>query len=137
MIKIDTGFFGEYKDLKELKDKALEFLKNNFKGIAVINKKTDFAIRFNSRSFGKLLYKSGVLKTQVLSSIKEVVEKAEFVSSEADKNKNSKVIAVLLFKVKVEIKGYEYDYYFNVKHTKDGKYIYAGMMDIEKKKKVK
>ena len=102
----------------------------------MINKQTGFAIRFSTASYGKLLHKSGVRKTQVLSAIDEIIVKGEYIRCEPSRHKQKNVLEVLFFKTEIILEGYLYDYIFNVKHTTSGKYIYAGNMDINKKRRL-
>lgn len=131
---INKTLFGEYRDIKDLRYRVYNFLLKNFSSSGIVNHHTSFVIRFNSTSFRKLVSGNpGEIKLLSISVIKEIIETGKLVEILPDNKKRKEILAIYKFRSTVKDQNSQYEYYFTVRQTLSGKFIYSGHIDINKK----
>jgi hypothetical protein len=132
--KINRKLFGEYLDIKDLRSRVYNFLIKNYSSSGVVNHHTSFLVGFNSTSFRKLVSGNpGELKLLSISAIKEIIETGRLIEIQPDNKKRREILAVYKFRSMILDRGFVYEYYFTVRQTLSGKFIYSGHIDINKK----
>ncbi len=127
------ALIGNYENLKDLRNKIVNWLKSNFYEKTVVNEHTKFEIGFNSKSFNKLVSgNAGTVKLLCLTAIEQIIKFGILESVEVDKRERAEIIAIYYFSSVVQIDGNTYKYWFTVRQLLNGKFIYSGNLNIKK-----
>jgi len=126
--------FGSYRDISDLKDKALRWTKNNLSGTEIINKEKGIPIKLSWQNLKKAAGSYYTInKLLSLKKLPNLLKEAHFIKVEPDNKKRKGIKAWYKFESPIYINGIKHTAYLAVKENQQGKFYYDhSLIKIEK-----
>ncbi|MDR0675814.1 MAG: DUF2213 domain-containing protein [Elusimicrobiota bacterium] len=132
VIQITGKELGEYKDIKELREKAIEYYKDNLAGKKVKNE-TLGEINFSEKGFKKpISFSADEKKLLLFPYLQEIIINSKVIKEEKEKYNRDNIEKWFLLENKIKIKDKEQNVRINIRQDNNGKLYYDHFIVKEK-----
>jgi len=131
---VDNDEFGSYKNISDLKNKALRWTKNNLSGTEIVNQEKRIPIKLSWQNLKKAAGSYYTInKLLSLKELPNLLKTAHFIKVEPDNKKRKGIKAWYKFESPIYINGVKHTAYLAVKENQQGKFYYDhSLIEIEK-----
>jgi hypothetical protein len=132
VIEVKGDELGDYKDIKELREKAETYYKENLAGTSVNNPNIG-EIHFSKSGFDKpKSFSADERKLKVVPHLPEIIKRGDIVKEESDRKNRFNVKGWTLLSAQVKVAGKEETVFVNVRQDTNGNWYYDHVIDKKK-----